>query len=263
MNLTHLKYIIEVERQGSVTKAAAVLYVGQPNLSKIIRDTEQELGVKIFRRTSKGVVPTAEGEQLLSYAKAALAQIEKIEQLSGGGSVQMMLPPGYPAVSAAKLLETLPDDRRCTGISAGGTDDALDAVAQRSCSYAVIRVPAGREELIKAVIAEKGLGCRRLGEYETVVLAGAGSLPSDSRELSDEQLAGMTRLCSEEEARGTDSHRITVGRDVDVYGLLVSLPGAYMISPPLPQIELDRLGLVQKPYAGAEHLAELLIYSEE
>ena len=36
MNLTHLRYMVEVERLGSITKAASALYMGQPNLSKAI-----------------------------------------------------------------------------------------------------------------------------------------------------------------------------------------------------------------------------------
>ena len=38
MNLTHLRYMVEVERLGSITKAASALYMGQPNLSKAIKD---------------------------------------------------------------------------------------------------------------------------------------------------------------------------------------------------------------------------------
>ena len=53
MNLTHLKYMVEVERHGSITKAAAALYMGQPNLSKAIKELELEFGVPIFKRPQK------------------------------------------------------------------------------------------------------------------------------------------------------------------------------------------------------------------
>ena len=42
MNLTHLKYAIEVEKTGSITKAAENLYMGQPNLSRVIKELEDE-----------------------------------------------------------------------------------------------------------------------------------------------------------------------------------------------------------------------------
>ena len=61
MNLTHLKYAVEVEKTGSITRAADNLFMGQPNLSKAIKELEQQVGIAIFRRTSRGVAPTRKG----------------------------------------------------------------------------------------------------------------------------------------------------------------------------------------------------------
>lgn len=58
MNIAHLKYAVEVEKTASITKAAENLFMGQPNLSRGIKELEETLGVKIFKRTSKGIVPT-------------------------------------------------------------------------------------------------------------------------------------------------------------------------------------------------------------
>ena len=58
MNLLHLKYVIEVAKAGSISKAANNLYMNQPHLSKTIKDLEENMQIIIFERTSKGVVPT-------------------------------------------------------------------------------------------------------------------------------------------------------------------------------------------------------------
>ena len=81
MNLSYLKYAVEVEKTGSITKAAQNFYMNQPHLSKIIRELERDLGCPIFDRTSRGMVPTRRGEEFLRYAKAILAQEEQIEAL--------------------------------------------------------------------------------------------------------------------------------------------------------------------------------------
>ena len=81
MNIAHLKYAVEVEKTASITKAAENLFMGQPNLSRGIKELEETLGVKIFKRTSKGIVPTPQGEEFLGYAKSILAQIEEMESL--------------------------------------------------------------------------------------------------------------------------------------------------------------------------------------
>ena len=44
MNLSYLKYAVEVEKTGSITKAAQNYYMNQPHLSKIIRELERDLG---------------------------------------------------------------------------------------------------------------------------------------------------------------------------------------------------------------------------
>ena len=48
MNLLHLKYAVEIEKTGSITKAANNLFMGQPNLSKAIKELENEIGITIF-----------------------------------------------------------------------------------------------------------------------------------------------------------------------------------------------------------------------
>lgn len=79
MNLQYLKYVIEIYRTGSITKSAENLYMAQPNLSAALRDLENEIGIKIFNRTTKGVVPTPEGKDFLSYAQSIIEQVELLE----------------------------------------------------------------------------------------------------------------------------------------------------------------------------------------
>ena len=81
MNTILLQYAVEVEKTGSITGAAANLYMDQPNLSKAIRSLEESLGAPIFKRTPKGVVPTARGRIFLEHARNVLDQIEEMEHL--------------------------------------------------------------------------------------------------------------------------------------------------------------------------------------
>ena len=65
MNLIHLKYVVEVAKTKSISKAAENLFMGQPNLSRSIKELEQDLGITIFRRNSKGIELTSDGDCLL------------------------------------------------------------------------------------------------------------------------------------------------------------------------------------------------------
>lgn len=85
MKLSHLRYIIEVAKTGSITRAAQNLYIGQPNLSKVIKDMEADLGFTVFTRSSKGVVPTQRGAELIHRANEILEKTDSFEEDYFGG----------------------------------------------------------------------------------------------------------------------------------------------------------------------------------
>ena len=92
MNIIQFKYAIEVERTGSISQAAENLYMAQPNLSKAIRELEENLGFTVFERTSRGVVPTRRGVEFLKLARGVLLQVEQMEALRDdqSGNVQRL-----------------------------------------------------------------------------------------------------------------------------------------------------------------------------
>ena len=72
MTLQQLNYLVTVAECGNVTEAAEKLYLSQPSLSAAIRHLEEEMGVKAFVRTNKGVTVTREGEE--QWAKLRLVK---------------------------------------------------------------------------------------------------------------------------------------------------------------------------------------------
>ena len=79
MNITQLKYVLEIAGSSSMREAAAKLYVTQPALSASVRELEEELGILIFERTNKGISLTGAGREFLVYAKKAVGQYEILE----------------------------------------------------------------------------------------------------------------------------------------------------------------------------------------
>ncbi|MGI5998105.1 MAG: LysR family transcriptional regulator [Lutispora sp.] len=70
----------EVAKQKSLSKAASSLYMTQPAVSQSIAQLERELGLRLFTRTSKGVILTNEGKLLFEYANSAINLINKGEE---------------------------------------------------------------------------------------------------------------------------------------------------------------------------------------
>ena len=54
ISLLQMKYVMEINKAGSISQAAKNLYMNQPNLSKAIRELEESIGITIFVRTPKG-----------------------------------------------------------------------------------------------------------------------------------------------------------------------------------------------------------------
>lgn len=75
INLEYYKIFYFVARCGSVTKAAGELCLSQPAVSQAVKQLEDNLGVALFVRRSKGVALTAEGETLYSYVSKGYEQI--------------------------------------------------------------------------------------------------------------------------------------------------------------------------------------------
>ena len=94
MNTQYFIYAIEVEKTGSITQAANNLFMSQPTLSKAIRDMESSVGFPVFKRTSKGVVPTQRGTEFLIYAKKIAAQLQKMDAILQPSAVQSGHSPG-------------------------------------------------------------------------------------------------------------------------------------------------------------------------
>ena len=79
MTLQQLRYIVEVSKCSTISKAAQSLFLTQPTLSKAIKDLEEELGICILERGSSKTRFTAEGTELLCYARQLLEQAQQIE----------------------------------------------------------------------------------------------------------------------------------------------------------------------------------------
>lgn len=80
MDLRQLDYFVHVAELGSFTKAAAILDVAQPALSRQVRRLEIELRQTLLYRNGRGVVPTEAGKRLLAHGRGILNQFERARQ---------------------------------------------------------------------------------------------------------------------------------------------------------------------------------------
>jgi len=79
MEFRVLRYFLTVAREGSITGAAHFLHVTQPTLSRQLKDLEQELGKKLFIRSSHSIILTDEGMLLRKRAEEIVDMVDKLE----------------------------------------------------------------------------------------------------------------------------------------------------------------------------------------
>lgn len=117
MQIHQLTYFVTVAEQGSINKAAEKLFVTQPNLSKAISNLENELKVRIFNRTNKGVVLTDEGKKLYQYARTILNQMELIQGMSSKERPRILSIASYPIITMGRLISEFYNEHKPQDIS--------------------------------------------------------------------------------------------------------------------------------------------------
>jgi LysR family transcriptional regulator, nitrogen assimilation regulatory protein len=110
MDLKQLEYFVRVAELGSFTRAAQLLQVAQPALSRQVRLLEVELRQTLLIRNGRGALPTEAGALLLRHGRGILHQVERAKEELGrvrgalAGRVALGLPPSLIRLCAVPLV---------------------------------------------------------------------------------------------------------------------------------------------------------------
>ncbi|MFD3225513.1 MULTISPECIES: LysR family transcriptional regulator [Rahnella] len=78
IELKRLNAFVTVVEAGSITRAAELLFIQQPPLTRLLQGLEQEFGIPLLQRLPRGVIPTEAGEVLVQEARAVLARAAQL-----------------------------------------------------------------------------------------------------------------------------------------------------------------------------------------
>lgn len=188
----HLQTFLEVARQKSVMKAAAILHISQPAVTKTIREMESELGVAVFERDGRGIRITRYGEVFLRHAGAAITALRQ----------------GIDSVSNERSGEGVP-------IRIG----ALPTVSTRVMPHAIsLFLQEETQSRIKIVTGENAvlLEQLRLGDLDLVV----------GRLAAPEKMTGFSfeHLYSEQVVFAVGASHPLLYSQEDIFSLLAEFP---------------------------------------
>ncbi|EIC85875.1 LysR family transcriptional regulator [Serratia sp. M24T3] len=117
MRLRHIEVFQAVLQAGSVSGAARLLNVSQPNVSRVLNHAEQQLGFNLFDRTPQGLIITPEGRRLMPEVEALFSHIQSIgflaEQLRQGAGQHVRIGSAH-ALGHSVMAPVLVDFHRKT-----------------------------------------------------------------------------------------------------------------------------------------------------
>ncbi len=268
MNTLLFKYVLEVEKSRSISQAAENLFMAQPNLSKAIREVEETLGFPVFRRTPKGVIPTAQGQEFLTIARNIVAQLEKIEAIAVGGeqprrSLRISIPrASYIADGFIRFArEHDREDALELQVQETNAMQTIASIASGLCSMGVIRYRPENEHYFLDYLADKGLAHEPVWESDYRLLFSARHPLASAGEIQEHALLPFTEIVhgdetvpyvtSERPLPPTESRRfVSLCERANQFELLMQLDNTYMWVSPVPEPTLERCHLVQRRCAG-------------
>lgn len=113
MELYQLKTFIKVADTGNLTRASEALFTSQPAVSAQVKALEDELGIQLFSRTSKGMLLSAAGKQLYAQAQHTLDAAEMLQQQAQSlrnetvGEVRIGVHTDYKFMLTGKIFNAL------------------------------------------------------------------------------------------------------------------------------------------------------------
>lgn len=258
---------MEIERTGSISKAAESLYMGQPHLSKALRELEESIGIEIFARSPKGVTPTEQGREFLAYARSILAQIDEMENLykkpqSMKQRFDISVPrASYISFAFTEFVKAL-DQTQNFSLNYRETNSvrAIKNVADGVNNLAIVRYQTLYEPYFLNYLSERALQFNEIWEFEYLALMSekhplAGHDTIDFSELAkyteiihgDLSVPSLPLAKAREIAAVQEERRsIAIYERGSQFELLSRIPTTFMWVSPMPADVLECFSLVQK-----------------
>ncbi|MBQ9210819.1 MAG: LysR family transcriptional regulator [Clostridia bacterium] len=283
MNILHLKYVVSIAENGSINKAAEELHVAQPNLSRVIKDMESNLGIVFFRRTSKGMLLTPDGERFIGQARKILEQVDEMEKMYTSGlptkqTFSLSAPrASYISDAFSSFSRSLSDDNAELYYHEANALQAIKNIQEVGYNLGIIRYAANYDKYFKIMLEEKNLEYDLIAEFKYVLVMHEASLLAKKDTIHFDDLRPFIQIAHADpyvpslplsvvrnEELPDVPRRIFVFERGSQLDLLAENIQTFMWVSPLPDRLLHRLHLVQRECPDNHRIyKDMLIYKKD
>ena len=164
MTLLQMNYLVEIYRCGSMNKAAQNLFVSQSAVSAAIRELEEELGIRIFHRSNRGIALTEDGRELLAQVAPLVERSRKIQNYYSERRVEnrarlAISTQRYPFCAKAfvEFLHLLDEPRIEVSLKETDMSSVIEEVAGQQSDLGVLFVTDMTESFIRRILDGRNL----------------------------------------------------------------------------------------------------------
>lgn len=209
MTLQQIFYVITIAQHGSMNRAAEALFISQPTLTSAVRELERELGITVFRRTGRGTVPTAEGEEFLVYARQLYQQYELIGarytnpqniKRSFGVSSQHY---SFAVKAFVETVKQFDMQKYEFAMREVKTAEVISDVSRLKSEIGLLYMNEFNEKIIKKMLRENDLEFHHLIDCKAYVYIWKGHPLAKNKEISLAELADYPCLSFEQGEKGS------------------------------------------------------------
>lgn len=281
MNILHMKYAVEVARVGSLNKAAEILLIAAPNVSRSIKELEADIGISIFERTKKGMELTPEGEEFINYAKGILNQIDEVENFYKKGSAKkqkfsISVPRAcYISEAFSQFSKSLSKEAAEIFYKETNSQRTIRNMLEHDYKLGIIRYAENYDKYFKAMLEEKGFCYEMVTEFTYSLIMSADNPLSQKETITFDDLTNFIEIAHadpyvpsmplskvvKEELPDNIDRRIFIFERASQFDLLSNNPETFMWVSPAPESLLKRYNLVQKKCVDNKKIyKDVLIY---
>ena len=266
LNLLHIRHALKVAKTGSLSSAAKVLLIAAPNISRSIKELENELGITIFERTQNGMVLTPDGEEFISFASGIIRHIDDVEKFYKTGAKRkqkfsVSVPRAcYISEAFANFSKTLSKDAIEIFYKETNSQRTLHNLQNRDYKLGIIRYAKNYDKYFTAMLEEKGFVYELITEFTYSIIMSKDCPLASMENISFNDLTDYIEIAHadpyvpsvplskvvKEELPDNIHRRIFIFERASQFDLLSTNPETFMWVSPVPQATLDRYGLVQK-----------------
>ena len=164
MTLLQMNYLVEIYRCGSMNKAAQNLFVSQSAVSAAIRELEEELCIRIFHRSNRGIALTEDGRELLAQVAPLVERSRKIQNYYSERRVENRVrlaisTQRYPFCAKAfvEFLHLLDEPRIEVSLKETDMSSVIEEVAGQQSDLGVLFVTDMTESFIRRILDGRNL----------------------------------------------------------------------------------------------------------